>query len=151
MEKYMEELPRLSLRKGKNLADLIVNAKAKKEEGRSGPCERKCKLCEHMEVAKEVEDKDGKKLKIKGTMDCRTVGAIYGMWCRRCKKMVYVGKTMNKVMERFAGLRADLKRGDESEPAFHFRKEGHGAGDIGVVVLEEVGGRDDVYWVTRER
>ena len=67
-----------------------------------------------MEVAKEVEDKDGKKLKIKGTMGCRTVGAIYGMWCRRCKKMVYVGKTMNKVMERFAGHRADLKSGDES-------------------------------------
>ena len=90
-------------------------------------------------------------MKIKGTMDCRTVGAVYGMWCRRCRKMVYVGKTMNKVMERFAGHRADLKSGDESKPAFHFRREGHRADDMGVVVLEEVGGRDDVYRVQRER
>ena len=65
--------------------------------------------------------------------------------------MVYVGKTMNKVMERFAGHRADLKSGDESKPAFHFRREGHRADDMGVVVLEEVGGKDDVYRVQRER
>ena len=33
-EKYVEGVPRLSLRKGKNLADLIVNAKPKKKAGR---------------------------------------------------------------------------------------------------------------------
>ena len=38
LDRYIEELPRLSLRRGKNLADLVVNAKVKKEEGRSGPC-----------------------------------------------------------------------------------------------------------------
>ena len=33
-EKYVEGVPRLSLRKGKNLADLIVNAKPPKKAGR---------------------------------------------------------------------------------------------------------------------
>ena len=104
-----------------------------------------------MEEVSEVKDKEGKKMKIKGTMDCRTVGAVYGMWCRRCQKIVYVGKTMNKVMERFAGHRADLKGGDKSKPVFHFRRDGHDAADMGVVVLEEVGGKDDTYRIQRER
>ena len=151
LEKYMEELPRLSLRRGKNLADLVVNAKAKKEEGRSGPCGRGCKLCKHMEEVSEVEDKGGKKMKIKGMMDCRTVGAVYGMWCRKCQKVVYVGKTMNRVMERFTAHRADLKKEDDSKPVFHFKKDGHEEEDMGVVVLEEVGGKDDTYRVARER
>ena len=101
LEKYVEELPRLSLRKGRNLADLVVNAKPERREGRSGPCGKRCKLCEHMEEVEEVEDQRGRKLRIRGVMDCRTVGAVYGMWCRRCERVVYVGKTMNRVMDQF--------------------------------------------------
>ena len=59
------------------------------EEG-SGPCGKGCKLCEFMLETKEVTDKRGKGKKIKGKMDCGTVGAIYGMWCKNCEKMVYV-------------------------------------------------------------
>ena len=44
-----------------------------------------------------------------------------------------------------------MKREDDSKPAFHFKKEGHDEDDMGVVVLEEVGGRDDTYRVSRER
>ena len=91
LERYVEELPRLSLRKGRNLADLVVNAKPERREGRSGPCGKRCKLCEHMEEVEEVEDQRGRKLRIRGVMDCRTVGAVYGMWCRRCERVVYVG------------------------------------------------------------
>ena len=37
MGNFVKELPRLSLRRGKNLGDLIVNAKAREQEGGSGP------------------------------------------------------------------------------------------------------------------
>ena len=151
LEGYINEVPRLSLRRGKNLADLVVNAKVKKVEGRSGPCGRKCKLCSFMEETSEVTDKEGKKMKIVGEMDCRTVGGIYGMWCRKCEKVVYVGKTMNRIMDRFTSHRSDLRGEDESKPAFHFKREGHVEDDMRVVVLEEVAGRDDMYRVTRER
>ena len=151
LEGYVEGVPRLSLRRGKNLADLVVNAKEKKQEGKSGPCGKSCKLCSYMEEVTEVKDKKGKRMKIIGKMDCRTVGAIYGMWCKKCEKIVYVGKTMNRVMDRFTGHRADLRGEDESKPAYHFRKDGHVEEDMGVVVLEEVAGRDDMYRITRER
>ena len=151
LEGYIGEVPRLSLRRGKNLADLVVNAKAKKGEGRSGPCGRDCKLCGFMKETTEVVDKEGKGLKVIGELDCRTVGGIYGMDCRKCGKIVYVGKTMNRIMDRFMGHRADLRGEDESKPAFHFKKDGHVEQDMRVVVLEEVAGKDDVYRVTRER
>ena len=99
----------------------MVNAKLEKGEGRSGPCGKGCKLCEHMEdVDVEVEDQRGRRLRLRGVMGCGTVGAVYGMWCRKCRKIVYVGKTMNKVMERFAGHRADLKSGEESKTRVPF-------------------------------
>ena len=73
------------------------------------------------------------------------------MWCRKCGKIVYVGKTMNRVMDRFMGHRADLRGEDETKPAYHFKKDGHGEDDMEVVVLEEVTGKDDMYRIARER
>ena len=151
LEKYVKETPRLSLRRGKNLSDLVVNAKAKKEEGGSGPCGKECKLCKFMVKTNEVKDKKGEMRRIKNKVDCRTTGAIYGITCRKCDKVVYVGKTQNRVMDRFIGHRADLRGDDSTKPAYHFRKEGHTEDDMGVVVLEEVRGKDDLYRVTRER
>ena len=151
LEGYVEEVPRLSLRRGRNLGDLVVNAKPRKEGGRSGPCGKKCKLCISMMETSKVKDKDGKELELRGKMDCRTVGAVYGMWCRKCDKIVYVGKTMNRVMDRFNGHRPDFKSDDDSKPAHHFKRNGHVEGDMKVIVLEGVAGDDDIYRVSRER
>ena len=120
MEHFIKDLPRLSLRRGKNIGDLVVNAKARVEGGGSGPCGRKCKLCKFMQVTNTVKDKEGKALKIESKMDCQTVGAIYGMFCKKCEKVVYVGKTKNKISERFNGHRADMRLEDDSKPAYHF-------------------------------
>ena len=151
MDRYIKETPRLSLRRGKNLADLVVNAKKKAAEGGSGPCGKGCKLCSFMDETREVIDKRGVARKIKGRMDCRTVGAVYGIRCKKCEKVVYVGKTQNRVMDRFIGHRADLRGDDDSKPAYHFKQEGHTDADMRVIVIEEVKGKDDVYRVTRER
>ena len=151
LEKYVEDVPRLSLRRGKNIADLVVNAKPKTKEGGTGPCGANCKLCKYMVEADEVTDKRGEAKKIRSKVDCRTVGAIYGIWCKSCKKVIYVGKTQNRVMDRFIGHRADLRGEDKSKPAYHFKKEGHTADDMGVLVIEEVKGKDDLYRLTRER
>ena len=120
---FITEVPRLSLRRGKNIGDLVVNAKAKKESGGSGPCGKRCKLCEHMWATKTIKDKDGKEMEIRARVVCRTVGVIYGMYCRKCERIVYVGKTKNRLAERFNGHRADLKAGDDTKPACHFRRD----------------------------
>ena len=150
MEKYVREVPRLSLRRGRNIGDLVVNAKPRKEEKGSRPCGKQCKLCKHIRKVDKVKDKDGREIEI-GRMDCRTVGVVYGMYCRKCQKVVYVGKTKNRMMDRFNGHRADLRGGDETKPAYHFKKEGHKEDDMEVIGLENVPGEDDTYRVARER
>ena len=104
-----------------------------------------------MVETKEVKDKRGQTRKIKSEMDCRTVGAIYGIWCRRCEKIIYVGKTQNRVMDRFIGHRADLRGDDPAKLAYHFKRGDLKEEDMGVVVIEEAKGKDDMYRVTRER
>ena len=64
---------------------------------------------------------------------------------------MYVGKTKNKISERFNGHWADFKNGDESKPAFHFKKDGHEEEDMEVIGLEHVPGDDDVFRIARER
>ena len=104
-----------------------------------------------MKVTDKVRDKDGKEMRLEKKIDCRTVGVVYGMYCRKCEKVVYVGKTKNRLMERFNGHRADLRLEDESKPAFHFKKEGHVEEDMEVVGMEHIPGEDDIYRITRER
>ena len=62
-----------------------------------------------------------------------------------------MGKTKNKLMERFNGHRADLKAEDENKPAYRFKKDGHKEEDMEVVGLEHVPGEDDVFRIARER
>ena len=151
MERFIKELPRVSLRRGKNIGDLVVNAKSRGKAGGSGPCGKGCKLCGIMEKTNKVKDKEGKDMQVKGEMDCQTVGVVYGIHCKKCKRIIYVGKTKNQLRERFNGHRADLRMGDETKPAYHFRKEGHYEGDMRVIGLEHVPGNDDTYRITRER
>ena len=105
---YITEVPRLSYKRGRNLGDLVVSAKRKEEGGKSGPCGKECELCKIMMKTEVVVDKDGRTLAINGSLDCRTVGVIYGMYCDRCKKVVYVGKTWNRAMDRFNAHRMYL-------------------------------------------
>ena len=79
----------MSLRRGRNLADMVVNAKPRIGEGKSGLCGKGCKLCGYVEEVEEVEDQRGRMLRMKGVMDCSTVGAVYEMCCRRYKRVVY--------------------------------------------------------------
>jgi hypothetical protein len=149
--RYIGEAPRLSLRRAKNLGDMIVNAKERVRDNGSGPCGEGCVLCGSMLRTDKVKGKDARDCNVRGKMNCRTVGLVYGMWCGKCDKVVYVGKSKNSLRERFYGHRTDLRSGCEDKPAHHFKRQGHNDGDMKVVALEEVSGNDDIYRIERER
>ena len=68
------------------------------------------------------------------------------------KQTKNAGKTQNRVVDRFIGHRADLRGEGDTKPAYHFKRmDGHAEENMGVVVIEEVKGGDDLYRVTRER
>ena len=119
--------------------------------GKSGPCGRGCKLCGMMRKVGEVEDKNGEKIPIEGDLDCRTKGAVYGIWCDKCVKIVYVGQTKRMVMKRLRDHLHCLKKEDESKPTYHFHRPGHTTEDMGVLVLEGVGEKDEAHRLERKR
>ncbi len=83
-----------------------------------------------MKKVDHVVDKDGKRIELVGEMDCRTVGAIYAMWCGKCEKVVYVGKTMNSHGLVQWALRGFERKGQEQTGVAFQRGsyEGCGAG-----------------------
>jgi hypothetical protein len=72
------------------------------------------------------------------------------MWCEQCKRIVYIGKAMIELRQRFHGHRSDMKRQDEDNLVQHFKENGHGEQDTRVVALEAVPGKEDRYRIDRE-
>ena len=144
--------PRLSLRRGRNLGDIIINAKPREEGGvsASGPC-GSCILCRSMSSSSYFKGANGSIYNIRGCYSCKSTGVVYGMHCQICDCIVYVGKTQNSLQERFYGHRADYQAEILEKPVAHFLDEGHKWEDMRVVGLEKVEGKDDVLRVVRER
>ena len=88
--------PRLSLRKGRSIGNMVVDAAPKTVEGISKACGG-CKLCINMKRTRTFSGQVGKVFQIRGEMTCETIGVVYGMECERCQKIVYVGKTSNSL------------------------------------------------------
>jgi hypothetical protein len=77
LQDIITEPPRLSLRCGRNLGDLIVDARPKQCRGTSGPC-GSCKLCENMERTMHFYGRGGKTFEVRGSFTCESIGMVYG-------------------------------------------------------------------------
>ena len=92
LQEVIKEPPQLSLRRGRNLGDLIIDAKPKHEVRVSGPCSG-CKLCESMRQTTTFSGRDGMQFQVRGNFNCESVGMVYAMHCDKCGHVVYVGKS----------------------------------------------------------
>ena len=99
-----------------------------------------------------TEDKQGNTIKLRNDINCKTRGVIYGMWCDKCDKIIYVGETKNSVRDRFYQHRHDFTINKKDTPAAHFRIEGHdGWTNLKIIGLERVSTRNIGYRLVRER
>ena len=99
------------------------------------PCGR-CKLCKN--VLESIPNVDKVHL---SRGNCKSRNVIYGAWCKK-HNQIYVGQTGEKLSDRFAKHRYDIKkRPSNSELAQHFCNEHNVDTDLGVVVLQQL--KDD--------
>ena len=133
LQDIIKEPPRLSLRRGRNLGDIIVDAKPKQSVGTSGPC-GSCKLCQSRQLTTHFCGRGGKTFDVRGNFTCETVGTVYGMHCQVCQHIIYIGKSMNSLRQRFYAHRRDFNVEDMEKPVAHFLGVG----------LEQDRGEDDV-------
>ena len=72
-----------------------------KEENGSFQCDKKkCALCPHIKQGEKFQDNEGTEYSTKGKICCTTVNLVYGVFCSRCSKLVYIGETMTTLYKR---------------------------------------------------
>ena len=77
--------------------------------------------------------------------NCLVKNVVYGIYCKKCKRIVYVGETSRTVGERLKEHMADVRLGRDRAVAHHFRGEGHDIEDIGFKVLELISDKSRYY------
>ena len=152
ISRLLEIPPAVSMRKGKNIANIINNKREKNEQGRTSNCGKRCKLCVNMGDTGHIRDRDGKEICLLTNINCLTRGVVYGIECVTCQRIIYVGKTENDLRTRFYTHRHHNKINMET-PLRHFWEE-HEEEDLNsmkIIGLERERGDDDYYRVERER
>ena len=85
--------------------DILVHRKHNKlfykEEHGTTTCDRKkCTLCKHMKSSEHFSDESGNIYATKGNISCTTENVVYGVFCQKCQKLMYIGETMNSLYQR---------------------------------------------------
>ena len=71
-----------------------------------------------------LHPQSGKKLKVRGTISCKTKFVVYMLKCPCC--LCYVGKTKRELKIRIGEHKSNIRNNDEKSPvARHFNEMGH--------------------------
>lgn len=79
--------PLVAFRRDKNIKDILVhkkhNNKFYHKENKCEPCGKNCALCPYIVEDNSFKGKDGTKYQIQGHINCKTVGIIYAIFCKK--------------------------------------------------------------------
>ena len=97
-------------------------------------------------------DNSGNEYYTKGSISCTTENVVYGVHCKKCEKLMYVGETMNSLylrhVKKFSLIRNNTKIDDIT---YHFTNvNNHSLLDYQIVGIEKIF-REDNYRKTREQ
>ena len=69
------------------------------------------------------------------TIGCKSSNLVYGIWCSKCSKVVYVGQTGDKVYTRMQNHLSSIrfKRDGRIPVSRHFTERGHTEVDFRVI------------------
>ena len=90
------------------------------------------------------------KFNYKGLIKCDAKNLIYGIYCEKCKNMIYVRETINNLYQRHQLNLSRIRTGRNLEPvSAHFRNENHSVRDYGIIGIEKTN-KNEEYRKTRE-
>ena len=126
------------------MGDVLVHRKTRRlannGEAPSGSCGKNCCICRIL-YREEAKIKGPNKLQCTydRTIGCRSSNIIYGIWCRICQMVVYVGETGGIMYQRIQNHLSSIRcKRPGMEVAKHFNDEGHALEDVRVIGLEKV-------------
>lgn len=154
MKEIFEKVPIIAYRRDKNLGDILVHRKTSKvlnthcrPENRR--CLKACVVCDMLNRGIHVKGQP-QDITFSSRQECRAHNLVYGVFCGKCDKMVYVGETSRSLKERLKEHEADVRLGRCKPMSDHFNNQGHSSKDIGVTVLETINDASRYYRLIRE-
>ena len=148
----------VSYRRGRNLKDMLVHAKTKRLlRGERGPqnCGKNCVICRRMfSESALIQGPSKSSCTFDRTIGCKSFNVIYGVYCKVCHCLCYVGETGGALYARLANHLSTIRTNSsamEFPVAGHFNSTGHSLDDILFVGLERVWKKEVIYRRLRER
>lgn len=110
---------------------------------------KKCVMCKYIICSGQFQDSKGKTYQVKNHIDCKSSNVVYGVFCKKCNKIVYVGETGVTLYQRHV-LNLSLIRRETNDPvAMHFYTDEHTVEDYSVIGIEKLY-KDETYRKFRE-
>ena len=146
LKKIFERDPMIAFKRGKNLKDLLVHRKTRRALTKRGrqDCGDHCVICKIFYEEETVPGVDGP-MHCDGTIGCKTSNLVYGIWCTKCNKTIYVGQTGDTIYRRAQNHLSSIrcKRVGRIPVNRHFAAEGHGEENLRIIGLERVWGNSE--------
>lgn len=144
----------IAYKRNENLKDKLVHRKHNnqffKHDNGTYRCKKGCRICNNIKEGKEFGDEKFKYY-TKGNISCDTYNIIYGIFCKKCRRIVYVGETGNNIRIRHSLTISRIKTGRNLDPlSTHFRNNGHSSGDLQIFGIEKIN-NEDLYRKTKEQ
>ena len=141
-------------RRDANLQDILVHSKyrkifSKEKEG-TNICGRSCAICKFIKVSQKYDDNKGTTYIFKDSINCKTSNCIYGIFCKVCDSIVYVGETGTTLYERFQNHISTIKRCHNDGIPDHFNGDKHQLSDLQILGIEKIYNRDTHFRKVRE-
>ena len=136
MSQIFKDPPLTAFRRDSNLKDILVHSKHKKMFEREPIKCKSCVICKLI-TDTTTHEVNGKKYNFK-LINCKTTNIVYGIKCKECKKLLYVGETGNKIYERFQNHTSSIRKRANNPVADHFNLEQHCINSIEIVGLERI-------------
>ena len=154
MKEVFDDPPITAFRRDTNLEDIIVHAKGRKmfEKGLPGTnkCGKKCIICNYLKVGTSHISNDGKTYYFNDRFNCKTNNCIYGIFCKVCKEIVYVGETGTTIYERFQNHLTSIRKKKIEPVPTHFNGAKHSIDDMQILGIETIRRKDIHYRKIRE-
>ena len=91
----------VACKRGSNLKDILVHRKTRRALTTRGrqDCGGNCVICQIFYEGERIPEVEGL-IHYDRTVGCKTSNLVYGVWCAKCNKIVYVGQTGDTIYKR---------------------------------------------------
>ena len=156
--KIFPKAPITAFRRDQNLQDILVHIKHSKQFNRTiqgtHQCMKKCTICSYAREGNIVEM--NKRYVFNDSITCKTSNLVYGIFCKKCEKLMYVGETGTTVYERMANHISTVRNKKDDPIPRHFNTAGHRVQDLQWMGLERLRNKDihmrkirESFWIKK--